>query len=674
MCSGLLLTRGYLGLPAAWSKVANWLSHKTPMVIPDMLAKEPLAKKCPEIPVLSDYRRPAPPEFWKVFPVSELPEDISSPVNVSALATMVEEVRGSWTNQQKVRAAKAIRDQREGASAFQKRPLPSICVGNARSSYEHGEFITDTLAAWTKAGIIKGPFPAPPMPGFRSNSIMAVDQKDKVRLVMDMSRPEGRSFNSNLTRDLLDKVNMSTAKQFGYSVREAGIGAIMSKLDMKDAYKLIPAKKADWRLQGMSWAGRFFIDLKGTFGGTPSVTNYDALAATTQDIAISRTGIPRRWVHRTLDDSPAVSPAQSGWTPAFTEAYLDVCKDLNIKLAQPCPRKDKAFCNETSGRVLGIWFDSSDLSWSYPEDKAIPLVREVLTMLETGEANLKTMQSIMGSINDVSQMCPFLKGWRLPSLSFQSSFQDREDTVLPVPAQVRADMMVCCRVIMAAKGGLPLAARPAGPALNYILFTSDAAGAQTAQQGGRTVTVPSRLARGAASVGLDEEENLTFVSRVTWPLAFLNDNHDEKGSLFGSKTTTLEAIGVMLPFLSQPASLAGRHVVLEVDCTSVIYGWDKRQASGDKSASILLRALHLISSYLACSIHMEHRIRRTSRGSILADDLTREETTSRPLRQRVQAMESPHLSPALANWLLDPVEDWELANRILQDVRMVCEQ
>jgi hypothetical protein len=32
-------------------------------------------------------------------------------------------------------------------------------------------------------------------------------------------------------------------------------------------------------------------------------------------------------------------------------------------------------------------------------------------------------------------------------------------------------------------------------------------------------------------------------------------------------------------------------------------------------------------------------------------------------------MESPHLSSALSDWLLDPVEDWELANRILQDVR-----
>jgi hypothetical protein len=67
LCSGPLLTRGYFGLPAAWSKVANWLSHKTPMVIPDMLAKAPLAKKCPEIPVLSDYRKPAPLSSGKSF-------------------------------------------------------------------------------------------------------------------------------------------------------------------------------------------------------------------------------------------------------------------------------------------------------------------------------------------------------------------------------------------------------------------------------------------------------------------------------------------------------------------------------------------------------------------------------------------------------------------------------
>ena len=641
--------------------------------MPAPLAKRVLAKKCPEVPTLADYRKPASPEFWKLFPSSPLPDDISSPVNVTVLAALVETAQESWTSQQRVRARKAIRDQQEGASAFQVKSLPPICVGNAKSSYEHGEIITDTLASWTKAGIIKGPFMGPPVPSFRSNSIMAVDQKDKVRLVMDMSRPEGRSFNDNLSKDKLDKVEMSTARQFGYSVREAGKDSIMSKLDMKDAYKLIPAKKQDWRLQGMSWGGRYFIDLKGTFGGTPSVSNYDALSGTTQDLAILQARIPRRWVHRTLDDSPVVSPAKSGCTPAFTKAYLDVCQELNIALAQPCPRKEKAFCNETSGRVLGIWFNTPDLSWAYPEDKLVPLVRTILAMLEAGTADLKTMQSIMGCLNDVAQLCPFMKGWRLPSLSYQSSFQDRNDIELPVPDQVRKDMIICSKIVLAAGGGLPLAARPAGPALNYVSFTSDAAGAQTAQQGGRTVTVPSALARGAASVSLDEDENLSFVSRIIWPLVFLNEEQDEKGSLFGSKSTTLETIGLMLPFLSNPALLAGRHVVLEVDCMAAIYGWDKRQVTGDKAASILIRALHLISAYLACHIHMEHRTRRTGRASIMADDLSREETTSGPLLKRVLAMESDPQCPALTSWLREPVEDWDLANRILQDVMTLCE-
>jgi hypothetical protein len=631
-----------------------------------------MTKKCPEIPTLSDYRCPAPPEFWAVFPHSSLPEDISSPVNCEHLATLTEEAKSSWTGQQVARAEKAVRDQTHGASAFQKKPLPPACVGNAKSSYEHGELITDTLAAWTKAGIIKGPFISPPMPNFRSNSIMAVDQKEKIRLVMDMSRPEGRSFNSNLTRHLLDKVDMSTARKFGYSVKEAGQGAIMSKLDMKDAYKLIPAQKNDWRLQGMAWCGRFFVDLKGTFGGTPSVTNYDALAATTQDLAIYRSGIPRRWVHRTLDDSPVVSPVSSGWTPVFTQAYLDVCEELNIPLAQPCSRKEKAFCNETSGRVLGIWFDTSDQSWAYPEDKWVPLVREILDMLQAGKADLKKMQSIMGSLNDVAQMCPFLKGWRLPSLAFQSSFKEKEGFELSIPSQVKDDMIVCCKIIRAAGGGLPLAARPAGPALNYIRFASDAAGAQTTQIGGKTVTVPSALARGAASVGLNEEEDLIFVSRISWPSDFINNEHDEKGSLFGSKTTTLEAIGAMLPFLSIPAALSGRHVVLALDCMSVIYGWDKRQSSGDIAASILIRALHLISAFLACHIHFEHLPRREGRAGILTDDLSREETTSRPLLRGIRDIESPPQSPALWEWLQNPVEDWDLAFRILQDVEAIC--
>ena len=69
---------------------------------------------------------------------------------------------------------------------------------------------------------------------------------------------------------------------------------------------------------------------------------------------------------------------------------------------------------------------------------------------------------------------------------------------------------------------------------------------------------------------------------------------------------------------------------------------------------------------------MEHLPRRTGRASILADDLSREETTSRPLLRRVQDLESPYQSKAIDSWMQDPTEDWDLANRILQDVIDLC--
>jgi hypothetical protein len=60
------------------------------------------------------------------------------------------------------------------------------------------------------------------------------------------------------------------------------------------------------------------------------------------------------------------------------------------------------------------------------------IVNLFYSVVETGTARLKQMQPIMGSLNDVTQMCPFLKGWRMPSLPFHTSFKN---ATLPVPCQ-----------------------------------------------------------------------------------------------------------------------------------------------------------------------------------------------------------------------------------------------
>ena len=58
----------------------------------------------------------------------------------------------------------------------------------------------------------------------------------------------------------MEKVKMSSARKFRYSVAKAGRKARMSKFDLTDAYKYIPCKKEDLRLQGFFWLGKFFIE------------------------------------------------------------------------------------------------------------------------------------------------------------------------------------------------------------------------------------------------------------------------------------------------------------------------------------------------------------------------------------------------------------------------------
>ena len=85
---------------------------------------------------------------------------------------------------------------------------------NAQSAIQHGAEFTETLEKWIKDGFVAGPFLSPPLPEFCANTIMATEQKDKVRPVLNMSCPDGNSFNDNVDEQAVPKVRMSSARQF----------------------------------------------------------------------------------------------------------------------------------------------------------------------------------------------------------------------------------------------------------------------------------------------------------------------------------------------------------------------------------------------------------------------------------------------------------------------------
>jgi hypothetical protein len=214
-----------------------------------------------------------------------------------------------------------------------------------------------------KKRFVAGPFDNPPFENFRANPLMAAVKKNKVRPIMNLSSPKGSSFNDALDETEINLLGMSSAKLFGEAVRKMGKGAVFSKQDIQDAYKLIPNPKEQWQFYGFEWLGKFFYDTTTVFGSKAAPASFDPLPETIVNIVCTLGKIPKNLVHRQLDDIPMVSPEGSRLTERFTKLYQEICKSVNVPLAPFCDKHEKAFSPTTFGTVLGINFDSVQMTW-----------------------------------------------------------------------------------------------------------------------------------------------------------------------------------------------------------------------------------------------------------------------------------------------------------------------
>jgi hypothetical protein len=89
-----------------------------------------------------------------------------------------------------------------------------------------------------------------------------------------------------------------------------------------------------------------------------------------------------------------------------------MCNKINVKLAPDCPQFEKAFSNSSIGKVLGINFNTENLTWSLPKDKIIKCLNSISNVENKDKVTLLDMQQLMGNLNHVSQMAPFLSTFR----------------------------------------------------------------------------------------------------------------------------------------------------------------------------------------------------------------------------------------------------------------------
>jgi hypothetical protein len=132
----------------------------------------------------------------------------------------------------------------------------------------------------------------------------------------------------------------------------------------------------------------------------------------------------------------------------------------------------------------------------------------------------------------------------------------------------------------------------------------------------------------------------------------------------------LELVGLIQPLLTIPDRLqVCREVVFMVDNLAVVYGWANGYIKNDLSASVLIRALHIISAFWGCIVHLQHLPRMSTPAAKLADRLSRRNTTLLSDCALIAGCLQPDPSPVLMRWLKNPRLDWELPNLLLRSVQ-----
>ena len=232
---------------------------------------------------------------------------------------------------------------------------------NIPSSYAHPDVVDKYLAHECKLGRVLGPWHTPPpcpLQISRFGVIPKKSQPGKWRLIVDLSFPEGASVNDGIPPSYCSlrypSIDMGIEQ-----ILTIGPGAQLSKLDIKDAYRIIPVHPDDWPMLDMQWKGQFFIDTRLPFGLRSAPKLFTALADASQWLIQTR-GV-KCCLHY-LDDYFFVEPPH---VPAHALAIAtNTLAEMGIPLAP-----DKVEEPPTCLTFLGIELDTIAMTASLPKDK-----------------------------------------------------------------------------------------------------------------------------------------------------------------------------------------------------------------------------------------------------------------------------------------------------------------
>ena len=250
-------------------------------------------------------------------------------------------------------------------------PASTVISNNLPSAVAHSTHITNYLHSCCLDGQTGGPFSCQPVPVMRCSGLGVVPKKNgKLRVIHHLSAPENNSVNDFISREeySLQYIRIDDAIAHILAI---GPGALLTKLDIRNAFRLIPVHPDDWHLLGIHWQEEFYFEKVLPFGLRSSPFIFDKVATTIEWIIRVHFKIPAL-VHY-LDDFLNVSPPCLSVASKQRDIIQSAFDLLQVPLAL-----EKLEGPTTSLTFLGITLDTIRMEASLPTDK----LSELRSLLE----------------------------------------------------------------------------------------------------------------------------------------------------------------------------------------------------------------------------------------------------------------------------------------------------
>ena len=226
-------------------------------------------------------------------------------------------------------------------------------------------------------------------------------QPNKWRMIVDLSCPAGSSVNDGID-PILASVRYASVDNAVEIIKRLGRGSVLTKFDLKDAYRIVPVHPGDHHRLGIAWEGATFIDRCLPFGLRSAPKIFSAISDALAWV-FGCFGLVCQ-VHY-LDDFLFLEPAG---TSEVVPLVVSLCSTLGIPLAT-----HKTEGPATCVVFLGIVVDSNRLELRLPEEKLQLVYAMTQAWFRRSACRRRELESFLGHLSHaatvIRQGRPFLR-------------------------------------------------------------------------------------------------------------------------------------------------------------------------------------------------------------------------------------------------------------------------